>query len=114
MRIDETRIYQAPRAPGRTPGAYRRKLCIKCLSENCAHIRPESGHLTPRLIAVLNFLAQGASNKDIGRRLNLTENSVKMYVSKLFKALKVDSRLQCALWARDHAEALNLSIPPHK
>jgi len=48
--------------------------------------------LTPRQRRVLNLLAAGKSNKEIGRDLGLTESAVKSHVSKILRALEVSNR----------------------
>ncbi len=48
---------------------------------------------------VLDLLAQGLTNRQIGAELFLTEKTVKNYVSKLLGKLGVSSRTQAALYA---------------
>lgn len=55
--------------------------------------------LTERQIEVLRLLASGASNKVIGRELNLAERTVKAHVTALFRVLNVSNRTQAALAA---------------
>jgi DNA-binding NarL/FixJ family response regulator len=43
---------------------------------------------------VLRLVAEGLTNKEIARRLILTENTVKTHVTSLFNKLGVDSRAQ--------------------
>lgn len=56
-------------------------------------------NLTPREISVLELLAEGRSNRQIGNRLGLTEGTVKGYVSILLDKLGVQDRTQAALLA---------------
>jgi two-component system, NarL family, response regulator LiaR len=62
---------------------------------------PESivEHLTDRETEVLKLLAQGDSNKDISRDLQIGEQTVKTHVSHLLNKLGVTSRTQAALYA---------------
>lgn len=53
--------------------------------------------LTLRHIEVLNFLAQGMSNKEIALQLNVTDRTVKAHITKLFKTLGVVNRTQATL-----------------
>jgi DNA-binding NarL/FixJ family response regulator len=55
--------------------------------------------LTDRERSVLKLLAQGQSNKNIGRTLQLTEGTVKGYVSNILAKLKLEDRTQAALLA---------------
>lgn len=53
-----------------------------------------SNHLTERQTAVLKLVCQGLSNKEICRRLDLSDSTVKAHVSAIFKALNVVNRTQ--------------------
>lgn len=55
--------------------------------------------ITPRQADVLALLLAGASNKVIGRELNLAESTVKNHVAAVFKALDVTTRVQAVLAA---------------
>ncbi|KTT35592.1 response regulator [Pseudomonas rhizoryzae] len=56
--------------------------------------------LTPRQIEVLELLSQGLSNKLIGRRLELSEHTVRGHVQALLAALRVASRTEAIYTAR--------------
>lgn len=61
--------------------------------------RPERGpllELTPRQSEVLEALARGLSNKEIGRKFNLSEKTVKAHVGAIFRTLAVTNRTQAA------------------
>jgi len=55
--------------------------------------------LTERETEVLRLLAQGKSNKEIARTLNIAEQTVKSHVSHVLDKLDVPSRTQAALYA---------------
>ncbi len=55
--------------------------------------------LTDRETDVLQLLAQGKSNKEISRALNIAEQTVKTHVSHILDKLGVPSRTQAALYA---------------
>jgi len=57
--------------------------------------------LSERELEVLQWLASGASNREIGRRLTITENTVKRHVYNIFGKLNVRNRTQAALRARN-------------
>ena len=61
--------------------------------------RKSNVSLTGRQIDVLRLLRQGRSNKEIGRALGLSEKTVKVHVTALFKALNVANRIQAAAMA---------------
>lgn len=56
--------------------------------------------LTPRQSEVLDLVCQGLSNKVIGRRLNLSENTVRGHVQAVLAALQVSSRSEAGFAAR--------------
>jgi DNA-binding NarL/FixJ family response regulator len=58
--------------------------------------------LTPREREVLHLLGAGASNREIARRLYLSEGTVKNHVSNILARLGLRDRTQAALYARDH------------
>jgi NarL family two-component system response regulator LiaR len=55
--------------------------------------------LTEREAEVLRLLAQGLSNKQIARTLQITEDTVKTHVGHIFAKLDVQSRTQAVLCA---------------
>lgn len=55
--------------------------------------------LTPREREILQSLARGESNKEIARRFNLAESTVKIHVQSILKKLKLSSRVQAAVYA---------------
>jgi len=55
---------------------------------------------TPRQYEVLGLLSQGLTNKAIGRRLNLSENTIRGHVQAILLALDVDNRAEAAFAAR--------------
>jgi two-component system, NarL family, response regulator LiaR len=55
--------------------------------------------LTERETDVLRLLAQGKSNKEISRTLNIAEQTVKTHVSHILGKLGLPSRTQAALYA---------------
>lgn len=59
--------------------------------------------LTEREIQVLDGLCEGLANKEIARKLNLHEVTVKLHVKSLCRKLNARNRTQAALVARDLA-----------
>ncbi|MFC2030992.1 response regulator [Chloroflexota bacterium] len=55
--------------------------------------------LTPREEEVLDLLAEGLSNKEIGARLHLTEGTVKNYVSAIISKLQANDRTHAVVTA---------------
>ena len=60
---------------------------------------PGRVRLTPRELEVLALLCEGMPNKLIGRRLDISEGTVKIHVGKILSELDVSSRLQAVVAA---------------
>jgi DNA-binding NarL/FixJ family response regulator len=65
--------------------------------------RPASARpvLTDRQIDVLELLSEGASNKAIAKQLGLSEHTVKIHLTAIFKALGVNNRTEAAIACRE-------------
>lgn len=59
--------------------------------------------ISARECEVLDLLAEGCSNKLIARRLNISPNTVKTHVSRLFEKLEAGSRVEAIAKARSLA-----------
>jgi DNA-binding NarL/FixJ family response regulator len=55
--------------------------------------------LTERQAQVLSLMVKGFSNRDIGTQLGLSEGTVKIHATAVFKALGVSSRTQALVAA---------------
>jgi DNA-binding NarL/FixJ family response regulator len=55
--------------------------------------------LTPRETEVLTMVRQGLANKQIARRLGITERTVKAHLSSAFQRIGARDRTQAAIWA---------------
>jgi len=58
--------------------------------------------LTPREREVLTLVAAGLANKQIARRLGISDRTVKAHLTSVFSRLGVEDRTQAALWAQRH------------
>jgi two-component system nitrate/nitrite response regulator NarL len=57
---------------------------------------------SPRERDIMSSLVLGESNKEIARKLDLAESTVKIHVQNIFKKLNMSSRVQVALYAVEH------------
>ena len=65
-----------------------------------ARNRPtEKPQLTPREADVLRLVRQGLANKQIARRLGISERTVKAHLTSAFQRIGVTDRTQAALWS---------------
>ena len=60
--------------------------------------QPEGPQLTRREIEILQLVAEGLSNKEIGSRLNITEGTVKNHVHNSLEKLHLENRIQAAAY----------------
>ncbi|HET9137732.1 response regulator transcription factor, partial [Actinophytocola sp.] len=58
--------------------------------------------LTAREIEVLRLVAAGATNREIARRLSVSEGTVKNHVSSILSRLGLRDRTQAAIYAHAH------------
>jgi DNA-binding NarL/FixJ family response regulator len=58
--------------------------------------------LTERQLEVLQQMATGLSNREIGHNLGLSEKTVKVHVTEIFRALAVSNRAQAIAAGREH------------
>jgi DNA-binding CsgD family transcriptional regulator len=66
---------------------------------------PDCFVLTHRQRQVAALVARGATNREIGHALCLSERSVETYVSAILGRLGIRSRTQLAIWALQHGLA---------
>jgi two-component system nitrate/nitrite response regulator NarL len=65
-----------------------------------AEVNPD--RLSPREREIIVMLARGASNKEIGRVLNLSESTIKIHVQGILRKLNLAKRVQAAVYAVEH------------
>jgi DNA-binding NarL/FixJ family response regulator len=62
--------------------------------------------LTPREEQVVALVAEGLSNRETARELNLSEHTIKKYLFRIFDKLGISSRVELVLYAMNHGEPL--------
>ncbi|HTA54995.1 MAG TPA: response regulator transcription factor [Candidatus Acidoferrales bacterium] len=87
---------------------------IKALGEGSSYVDPRvaasllrrrapsnrpTNELSPREREIIRLIAQGLSNRDIGRRLVLSEKTIKNHVSHIFAKIHCTARSQAAVHA---------------
>jgi DNA-binding NarL/FixJ family response regulator len=58
--------------------------------------------LSEREVQVLELAATGLANKQIGRRLGISDATVKAHLGNVFRRIGVTDRTSAAMWAREH------------
>jgi len=71
------------------------------LPEAVTHVSPDYG-LTTREREVVSLVARGRSTRDIAGDLFISERTARTHVSHLLGKLGLESRIQLALWGREH------------
>ena len=75
-------------------------------------IQLKSSKLSAREIQIVDFLFEAKTNKEIARELNLSEKTIKHYMTNLMTKLKVKSRLEVVLAAQSsRGEGLDRQLP---
>jgi DNA-binding NarL/FixJ family response regulator len=83
------------------------QLLRRLISEVTAPSEPTSKRLTTREIGVLKLIAQGKTNAEIARDLNISPGTVKVHVERIISKLGVSDRTQAAV----RAVAMGLVTP---
>ena len=73
--------------------------------------QPANFGLTKREMEIVIAIATGLSNKEIARKLLLSEDTVKHHLTKIFDKVGVGSRLELALFAITNRLAESASMP---
>lgn len=84
-----------------SPALAARLLTEMRPSKSAASSENPLSELTPREEEILGLVGQGQSNKEIGRKLNLQEKSVKHHMTRILDKLHVRNRTEAALFLRD-------------
>ncbi len=70
--------------------------------------RPQSAGaagLAEQELRILEKIAAGLPNKQIGRELDIAEGTVKVHVKHILRKLELRSRVEAAVWAVEHLRA---------
>ena len=91
-------IHTAIRAAARGEAPLAPKAAAALLADRVPH--PTGAvQLTGREREVLELIVAGMANKQIARRLGISEKTVKGHLTNLFQRIGVTDRTQAALWA---------------
>jgi DNA-binding NarL/FixJ family response regulator len=100
--IDE--VTNAVRLAGQGHALISPSMATKLLEEFKAVSRADrpavsTPRLTERELEVLRLVAQGLNNREIGKQLFITENTVKNHVRNTLEKLQLHSRLEAVMYA---------------
>jgi DNA-binding NarL/FixJ family response regulator len=91
-------LLRAIRAAARGESPLSPRAAAALLSARRDHHPAEN--LSDRELEVLKLVANGLANKQIARELGITEKTVKVHLTRVFREIDVFDRTQAALWAQ--------------
>lgn len=104
-KIEPSAFFANLRGVLRGEASISRVMAAKLMGEISRHAnRSGSGadpgpELSPRETGVLDFVAQGKSNKEIAAALGIAENTVKNHLKNILEKLHLENRVQAATFA---------------
>ena len=72
--------------------------------QRCEEVARLDDALTQREREVMRLVSGGLSNKQVGRKLNVTEGTVKVHLSSIYEKLGVNNRTTLANLARTYLD----------
>ena len=109
IRMSSSLGFERPRR-ATTPATGAQQIAVRLEPGQVLRIVPL---LTPREISVLRELVKGsggASNKEIGARLGLSEDTIKIHFNRMLTKTGMNNRVELALWA-ERSGMFALEVP---
>jgi DNA-binding NarL/FixJ family response regulator len=93
-------------------GVANLKKALSRLSEGdvTENVQPAKFRLTQRELVVLQAVVSGRTNKEIGKRFSISEQTVKHHVTNIFNKTGCSNRLELTLFAIEHGL---VNVIPH-
>ncbi len=77
----------------------KERICLTCRKPNVRGEPTLNPKLSLREKQVVQLVTEAKANKEIAYELHLTEGTIKIYVSNIFKKLNISSRTELVIWA---------------
>lgn len=74
----------------------------KLIEETSTPPNKKTFGLTPRELQITTFIADGHTNRDIAQETNISEETVKHHLKRIFDKTGVSTRLELAIFAMNH------------
>lgn len=71
-----------------------------------------SARLTPRQVQLVQLIAEGLGNREMAERLEISEDTVKVHMWRLYRRIGVNSRTQALHYARTNGHLSNVAVSP--
>ncbi len=116
-KIEPKELFEMLRGVSSGEAPISRATATKILNEFAKQIQsiPEETageKLSPREQEVLELITKGLTNKEIGNKLNITENTVKNHLKNILEKLHLENRVQAATFALHKRVKDNNSTTP--
>ena len=72
---------------------------LERLTDDSGRVAASDGQLTTRESEIIDDVGRGLRNKDIARRLSISEKTVKSHLNNIFRKLRVDNRFAAGMYA---------------
>jgi DNA-binding NarL/FixJ family response regulator len=93
------RLHEAARGEVPLSGVIAAKILTEFNRQKTAEINQTFEPMTEREVQILQLVAEGLSNEEIGEKLFLSEQSVKKQLSAVLQKLHLNNRVQAAVYA---------------
>lgn len=97
--VDTSALLRSIRDISRGESAFDARSAAAVVRGVNASAAPATGQLTARELEVLQMLATGLSNRDIGRQLFISETTAKFHVGNILRKLEVTRRAEAVYTA---------------
>lgn len=117
-KIEPRDLFEMLRGVFRGEAPISRATAAKILNEFAAQAHrateeiPEE-KLSPKEREVIELLTKGRTNKEIGNKLGITENTVKNHLKNILDKLHLENRVQAAAFALQHKLAEEVQARTH-